>query len=1171
MNKKILLFISIFIMSISINVHATSETNYASRSLCGNFEVADATSSGTLTKVNCYNDFNSAKNAVKATTNTNRVVLTKVNNKTRIVYANYGIVDFSYSQDYISYLYEKSTLTSRQYTYLNTLDTSKGTDGAFIDSEYSSSKSTYAIKIGVAGIKAWIPIADVEIVPLTWVTQTSYYTVNNDLVHVCTNRPQITPNGTVSRALGPKPTMLSNGTYYSYDGHYFYKDRTTMLKDYKNGNYNNAVNKNNPYYNYYMYLSNHTKTNYSSQNIDEYIRNVLGYKKDAYGKAAASGTSRLYGNGQFFYNAQQQYGVNALLSLSLSRNETGNGTSSLAVQKNNGFGLNAVDSNPYQAANWYANFPNSILGYASHWVTELYANPKNWHYFGPQFGNKAIGMNVKYASDIYWSEKMASLYYAFDKTNGLQDYNYYQLGIAKGVFAAKSAPKNSAKTIYDYQEYEDSIVIVGEVQGDNVGGSTTWYKVVSDVNIDSNYNEKSGTYNWNTFVYVPSTQVIKINTPVSGYKEPNSVPTYKDSNYTYDLLTENTTLKPRVAKSTKDTKFYYDSSLQTKTGQNLKANRYVMVYAIAKENNNVVSYLVTSDYFYDQKHWVSKDDISFVSSAYGQESVTTPQNYYSWVNYNTEDIAATQVSGIYTNAYFPILGEVKVGSNLWYKIPLDIDGTKREFAYTLAEAPDVKITKYNYIASNNAPVINANDKEVKANTEFNPMDGVTATDIEDKDLTSKITYTSNVNTKVEGNYTVTYSVTDSGNLTTTKTITVKVIPNNKPVINAEDITIKQNSTFNPLNYVTATDVEDKDLTNKVIVKENTVNTKVVGEYKVIYEVTDSDKNTTTKEVKVTVKVYEETDIEDIDLDDYNENDGEFSLEELSWNNNTKKFTIKGYLIILNRNNYNKEYALVLVDKNTEDVYPIEISSWEENTPYDLGTENGKSYKDSWFSGEIDFSDIPNGDYDLYMMALSDYDYTLQIVDNFFNQDIDRRGEDNNHGYSFKVLSDLKTQAMELSIRDKLITTSESPTYRNMVNEYEKIEFKNNKLYLQGYSYNYNGIYNSQLNISRKLILENTSNFHQEIFDLSSTKGPYTLSTKDNKDKTYAWYEKEIDISNLSPGTYSLLVYTKTSNAEDYGEITDMFEELNKKININDKEYTITYNENRLDRIELTVK
>ena len=47
----------------------------------------------------------------------------------------------------------------------------------------------------------------------------------------------------------------------------------------ENGNYNNSVNKSNAYYNYYMYLSNHTKTNYSSINIDEYIRNNLGIKQ----------------------------------------------------------------------------------------------------------------------------------------------------------------------------------------------------------------------------------------------------------------------------------------------------------------------------------------------------------------------------------------------------------------------------------------------------------------------------------------------------------------------------------------------------------------------------------------------------------------------------------------------------------------------------------------------------------------------------------------------------------------------------------------------------------------------------------------------------------------------------------------------------------------------------
>ena len=78
-------------------------------------------------------------------------------------------------------------------------------------------------------------------------------------------------------------------------------------------------------------------------------------------------------------------------------------------------------------------------------------------------------------------------------------------------------------------------------------------------------------------------------------------------------------------------------------------------------------------------------------------------------------------------------------------------------------------------------------------------------------------------------------------------------------------------------------------------------------------------------------------------------------------------------------------------------------------------------------------------------------------------------------------------------------------------------------------------------------------------------------TKDNKDKTYAWYEQELDISELEKGTYTILVYSKTSNAEDYGEISDMFEELNEQVTINGKEYKITYNPNRQNRLELIIK
>jgi hypothetical protein len=68
--------------------------------------------------------------------------------------------------------------------------------------------------------------------------------------------------------------------------------------------------------------------------------------------------------------------------------------------------------------------------------------------------------------------------------------------------------------------------------------------------------------------------------------------------------------------------------------------------------------------------------------------------------------------------------------------------------------------------------------------EFDPMAGVTATDAEDGDLTSAITYESTVDNLVAGTYTVTYTVTDSaGNVTTaTRSVTVNPpAPENYPL------------------------------------------------------------------------------------------------------------------------------------------------------------------------------------------------------------------------------------------------------------------------------------------------------------------------------------------------------------------------------------------------------
>ncbi|MDU2490406.1 MAG: type I pullulanase [Clostridium celatum] len=77
--------------------------------------------------------------------------------------------------------------------------------------------------------------------------------------------------------------------------------------------------------------------------------------------------------------------------------------------------------------------------------------------------------------------------------------------------------------------------------------------------------------------------------------------------------------------------------------------------------------------------------------------------------------------------------------------------------------------------TNEKPVINAKDLELKIGDKFDALNGVTAYDKEDGDLTSSIKVIENtVDTKKTGKYKVTYKVTDSDNNETTLTINVTV-------------------------------------------------------------------------------------------------------------------------------------------------------------------------------------------------------------------------------------------------------------------------------------------------------------------------------------------------------------------------------------------------------------
>lgn len=82
---------------------------------------------------------------------------------------------------------------------------------------------------------------------------------------------------------------------------------------------------------------------------------------------------------------------------------------------------------------------------------------------------------------------------------------------------------------------------------------------------------------------------------------------------------------------------------------------------------------------------------------------------------------------------------------------------------------------------------------------------------------------------------------------------IPMAENEAPAISAKDKDITVGDTFDVKADVKATDKEDGDLTDKIEVVKNTVDTSKAGTYEVTYQVTDTDGATTTLTIKVAVK------------------------------------------------------------------------------------------------------------------------------------------------------------------------------------------------------------------------------------------------------------------------------------------------------------------------------
>ena len=203
--------------------------------------------------------------------------------------------------------------------------------------------------------------------------------------------------------------------YYESDGHRFYhyvaqnasipvsahlSDMEVGKKYYSaDGLHFEGFNLENPF----LFKDLTEATNYSAEDLDK-VFSLLNIDN-----------SLLENKGATFKEAEEHYHINALYLLAHSALESDWGRSKIAKDKNNFFGITAYDTTPYLSAKTFDDVDKGILG-ATKWIKENYIDR------GRTFlGNKASGMNVEYASDPYWGEKIASVMMKINEKLGGKD------------------------------------------------------------------------------------------------------------------------------------------------------------------------------------------------------------------------------------------------------------------------------------------------------------------------------------------------------------------------------------------------------------------------------------------------------------------------------------------------------------------------------------------------------------------------------------------------------------------------------------------------------------------------------------------------------------------------------------------------------------------------------
>ncbi|MDP5277041.1 glucosaminidase domain-containing protein [Chengkuizengella axinellae] len=338
----------------------------------------------------------------------------------------------------------RSDIGNNRLTYVNA-----ATEMEFVGITNNLSR----VEILVNGVRGFVNINDVKLIPKQLIQERSYYLVENNLLHHYIYNGEAYEGPYV---VGEAPEFLNEGEKaYSMDGFSFNNDIA---------------------YSYFTYLSLRTNTNYSAAELDSFLNSEL------------EPDSPLIGFGHVFKKAEEEFNVNALFLMSLAIHESEWGTSNIATMNFNLFGNNAIDSDPVNSATQYDSFEDSVMSVAADLSNRFmtHGDHTTGYYHGAFLGSKGAGINVMYASDPYWGQKVAGRMFTIDKYLGEKDIHQYNLAIVDShttFLRVRLDPgyRNQAleeryEEIYQYPINGISMVIMDEVKVDG----ETWYKIISD-------------------------------------------------------------------------------------------------------------------------------------------------------------------------------------------------------------------------------------------------------------------------------------------------------------------------------------------------------------------------------------------------------------------------------------------------------------------------------------------------------------------------------------------------------------------------------------------------------------------------------------------------------------------------------------------------------------------